>query len=72
MNRLAICLTAVPLAFLSLASCEKEQNGSAKSNSPIFVEDISLDKKELTIEVGKTAALTATVYPEDAEDKSIN
>ena len=72
MKRLAICLTAVPLAFLSLASCEKEQNGSAKSNSPIFVEDISLDKKELTIEVGKTAALTATVYPEDAEDKSIN
>ena len=37
----------------------------------IPVSGISLDKTELTIEVGKTATLTATVTPADASDKVI-
>ena len=36
------------------------------------VESVSLDKTSLTLEVGQTFTLTATVYPSDATDKTVS
>lgn len=40
--------------------------------NPIPVSSIVLDQTELTLEVGKTVALVATVGPENATDKSVS
>ena len=39
---------------------------------PVAVESVSLDKSELTLEVGDEATLTATVSPADASDKEVS
>ncbi|MBQ4026277.1 MAG: Ig-like domain-containing protein, partial [Bacteroidales bacterium] len=39
---------------------------------PVAVESVSLDKSELTLEVGDEATLTATVSPADATDKEVS
>ena len=38
---------------------------------PIAVESVTLDKTELTLKPGKSEALTATVLPDDAENKTV-
>ncbi len=38
---------------------------------PIAVESVTLDKTELTLKRGGTETLTATVLPEDAQDKAV-
>jgi uncharacterized protein YjdB len=45
----------------------------ATSCSPgtIKVTQVTIDKKSLSLAVGDTATLTATVYPEDATDKTV-
>lgn len=49
---------------LALASCDKDDD-------PIAVGSISLDKTTLTLTVGQTSTLTATVLPENAHDKTV-
>ena len=39
--------------------------------NPVAVTGISLDSEELTLEVGETGTLTATVAPDDAGDKTV-
>ena len=39
--------------------------------SPIFAESIALDKTELTLTIGASENLTATVLPEDVTDKTV-
>ena len=41
------------------------------STLPIEVTSVTLDKTELTLSRGEKASLTATVYPEDATDKTV-
>ena len=52
------------LAALALlvAACEKK---------PVEVTDISLDASEAMVRVGETLTLTATVLPENADDKNV-
>lgn len=41
------------------------------SGIPVSVSGVSLDQTELTLNVGQTASLTATVVPADAENKKV-
>ena len=52
-------------ATMMFASCSKDDD-------PTLVEKVSLDKTTLTIAVGKTATLTATVTPVDASLKDVS
>ncbi|SDB25488.1 PASTA domain, binds beta-lactams, partial [Ruminococcaceae bacterium FB2012] len=47
--------------------------GTTKQTDPliIYADSISLDKTSLTLDVGETAKLTATVLPSNATDKSL-
>lgn len=47
-----------------------ERNGDAPK-LPVAVSGVTLDKSSLTLEVGGDATLTATVAPEDADDKTV-
>lgn len=47
-----------------------ERNGDAPK-LPVAVTGVTLDKTSLTLEVGAEATLTATVAPEDADDKTV-
>ena len=38
---------------------------------PVSVESVTLDRKELILELGDTAQLTAVVFPENASDKTV-
>lgn len=42
-----------------------------KQDEPIPVSDIALNKTALSLNVGETGQLTATVTPENAEDKTV-
>ena len=45
--------------------------GKQKPDTTVAVTDVSLNQSELTLEIGGTATLTATVAPENATDKSV-
>ena len=49
-----------------LISCGEEEPG------PIAVQEVTLSQKELTLHVGELSALTATVSPTDATDKTVS
>ena len=48
---------------------EKDAGGTEPGTDP--VESVTLDQSEITVKVGKTANLTATVLPATAEDKTV-
>ena len=60
MNRILYPLAAAALLMVVTVSCKKKE-----------VTSVALNKTELTLEVGDTATLTATVLPEDAENKAV-
>lgn len=59
-----LLLTVMVFAALTLAGCSKDDD-------PTPVTGITLDKTTLTLTVGQTANLTATVLPENAHDKTV-
>ena len=61
MNLLKIISVAIILLFVTIG-CKKDKN----------VTNVTLDKKNITLDIGKTAALKASVYPEDAANKAVN
>ncbi len=52
-----------------LPSCKKDNNNEEPTIVP--VSNVSLDCTELSIEVGETRPLTATVKPDNADDKAL-
>ncbi len=50
---------------LALASCSKDDP------APVEVGEVKLDKTALTLTIGEEQSLTATVLPEDAQDKTV-
>ena len=44
---------------------------TSSTPEPVAVESVSLDQTDLTLNVGGTATLTATVLPENADNKSV-
>ena len=64
------------LSLAAFAACETDTNGddnNGDNNDPSAVEvtEVSLDKTELSLEVGEEATLVATVKPDDATDKTV-
>lgn len=62
MKKLFYLLLTGVFAF---ASCDKDDTG------PVAVERVTLDKSTLTLMVGQEAVLTATVAPDDAENRTV-
>jgi len=60
-NLLKINVIAILLLMVTMG-CSKEKN----------VTHVTLDKPEITIFIGETATLTATVYPEGANNKTVS
>ena len=60
---------------LAVVSCKKEEpSGGGSSNTTpqeVKVNSVALDKSSLSMTVGETAKLTATVSPSDAKNKNI-
>ncbi len=57
---------AILLSLLTLTSCQKP------GESTVAVSKVSLSPTTLSLEVGKSGQLTATVSPSDATDKSVS
>ena len=48
-----------------------EKTATCKVTVIVPVEDVTLDKSSVTVEVGQTATLVATISPDDATDKTV-
>ena len=57
---LNISMVAI-LLLVAVVGCKKDRN----------VTGVTFDKDNITLEIGETAILTATVYPEDATNKTV-
>lgn len=63
--------TAVITATVGSLSASCTVTVLEKAPDPVPVESITLDQTELTLTEGETAQLTATVLPENADDKTV-
>ena len=63
-NMKKILFPALMAAALVLAGCDNDEN-------PVAVSEVTLDKTSLTLTVGESETLTATVLPDDATDKTV-
>jgi Bacterial surface proteins containing Ig-like domains len=75
-NRLSIAgyalVIAMFLSAISFISCKKsEEGGGSGSSSSVAVTSVSLNKTTLSMSVGGTEILTATVLPEKATNKTV-
>lgn len=68
MKKLVAVLTAFSLALgcIVFAACAPQRSGE-----DIAAQSVTLDKTQLSLAVGKSTTLTATVFPEDAADKTV-
>ena len=68
MKKLVAVLTAFSLALgcIVFAACAPQRSGE-----DIAAQSVTLDKTQLSLAVGKSTTLTATVLPEDAADKTV-
>ncbi len=65
-------VTAVSVGEATItATCGDKSATSKVTVSPVLAESIALDKTELSLVIGSTAKLTATVLPDDVTDKTI-
>lgn len=72
----AMMLTTLPLyavaAVLTSGSCGRDETDTITvQNRPVSVTGISLNKTSLTMAVGKTEALVATIIPENATNQEL-
>ncbi|MBR2490125.1 MAG: S-layer homology domain-containing protein [Ruminiclostridium sp.] len=58
-------------ALYDMSDVEIDKVEGDTPQEPVLVTGITLNKSTLTLEVGKTAALTATVTPSNATDKTV-
>ena len=57
----------VTIAFVSIVAC------SPKEETPVIkIERVTIEQNDMTLTVGESATLTATVFPEDAKDKKVS
>ena len=68
MKKLVAVLTAFSLALgcIVFAACAPQRSGE-----DIAAQSVTLDKTQLSLAVGESTTLTATVFPEDAADKTV-
>ena len=61
--------------IVTVTTVDKELKASCEVTveaKPISVDSVELDKRSITVEIGKTEALIATVKPDNATNKKIN
>ena len=61
---------AITCAF-ALPACDNGEPGENGGAQTVAIESVTLDKNELTLNVGDEETLTATVAPDDATDKTV-
>ena len=66
----AALICAMACAF-GLAACNNGEPNENGGEQTVAVESVTLDKTELTLEIGGEETLTATVAPDDATDKAV-
>lgn len=66
MNKKWIVVGFAVACAIVLAGCK-----IVSDSAPVAVDGVTLDKSELSLEVGKTGKLTATVKPDNADDKTV-
>ena len=65
-------VTAVSVGEATITSTCGDKSATCKVTvNPILAESITLDKTELTLTIGASEKLTATVLPEDVTDKTV-
>lgn len=62
---------SVPYIDIDFSKLHKLKNSNSNSNSNILVTDVKLNKTSLSLKVGETYTLTASVQPSTATDKSV-
>ena len=74
---LILTLTAMLMCIFGLASCGGEaesggsQSGAGNTEITVPVSSVSLNRTYITLEVGDTLSLSATISPSNATDKSV-
>jgi hypothetical protein len=71
---IAALLTLIGFSFVSCGDSDDSGGGSGGSgggDNTVAVTDVTLDKPKLSLTVGKTETLTATVSPDNASNKSV-
>jgi len=69
MRKLSIVLTVLLSVLLAFVACDNSIDIGL--DTKVEVKEIRLNETELDISTGEEATLVATVYPEDATDKSV-
>ncbi len=65
-------VTAVSVGEATITAACGDKSATCKVTvSPVLAESIALDKTELSLTIGASAKLTATVLPDDVTDKTI-
>lgn len=65
------------VSMFSLVACDNDGTGGGSNNVPdggsqtVAVESVKLNKTTITLDIGETETLTATVYPDNATNKKI-
>ena len=59
------------IAGLSLSGCKKDDGGDENGNGKVAVAGVSLSTSDTAITVGETFAMTATVVPDNATNKTL-
>ena len=71
-EKLRIFRLAGKTMYLSAIKVERSDSTPTPPVEPVVVESVSLNKKTLTLEAGQTETLTATVKPDNADNKKIS
>ena len=71
MKKTALAFMALAMAVLSITGCGKTEPKEPEKPATIKVTGVTLDRQTLEITEGETVALTATVAPSNATDKSL-
>jgi hypothetical protein len=72
MNKLTFtALAALGFATLTITGCEPKSTDEP-TPTPIAVSSVSLDVASKTLEIGESVTLTATVLPDNADNKSVS
>ena len=71
---MVVALICAMVCAFSLVACDNNENPNENGNNgtqTVAVESVTLNKTELTLEVGDEETLTATVAPDNATDKAV-
>ena len=66
-----VALACATTCAFALPACDNDEPGDNGGAQTVAIESVTLNKTELTLNVGDEETLTATVAPDDATDKTV-